>query len=135
MIIGSMYLYLYRVAKCLPCKGSAKARILAEIRRNILSDQEENGKLDYSGLCARFGSPEHIAASCVDDMETSEILKKLNIKRRILAAVLAVAVFIVAGFSLTMAWIIRYNANAANGYFEIETYGYEVEIIDHRFGG
>ena len=82
MINGSMYLYLYRVAKCLPCKGRVKHRILSEVRRNILSCQEDNGKPAYSEICARLGGGGHKgAAGCRADCGYEEI------KERILASV------------------------------------------------
>lgn len=55
----------------------------------------ENPRLTYAAIVARFGEPRAVAESCVEEMETAELVKNLRVRRKVVCIVVATAVAIV----------------------------------------
>ena len=110
--------YLREIQESLPCTGKAKRGITRKINGMIDNAILEEPDLTYEMLVKRFGTPQQIAASCVDEMETPELLKKLRIKKKIIAVVCATAAIILAIWVgvVTTATLDHYSE--MNGYFE-----------------
>lgn len=88
--------YCREVKKWLPDNGLKKRRILRGIRNQVEQFQKDHPDADYAAITARFGEPQHIAASALDEMDCTAVLKSLNIRNRIVkavAAAVAVAAF------------------------------------------
>lgn len=114
--------YCRSIRSWLPCSGKLKKQILEEIRSNVSAYLEEAPSADYNALVQRFGSPQQIAATYVDEISTAELLHSLRIRKRILtitAATLAAAFFVWTTF---VAVTISDEIKSENGYitFEIE---------------
>ena len=115
--------YCRSIRSWLPCSGKLKKQILEEIRSNISAYLEEAPSADYNALVQRFGSPQQIAATYVDELSTNELLHDLRIRKRIVNIVFTcAAIFLTIWFSFTTIALID-NQNSAHGY-------YDVEIID-----
>lgn len=74
----------------------AKKEIMNQIQANLKDYQLEHPEVDFEQIAMRFGSPEMVAAAYVESAGTSEILKALRIRKRIVAivaSVMAVALF------------------------------------------
>ena len=54
---------------------------------------QDHPEADYNAVVAHFGSPEDIAAAYIETMKTSEILKKLRIRKVALSAIAIVLTF------------------------------------------
>lgn len=88
--------YYRSIRKCLPSSRKLKAKVLAEIESNINAYLLEEPSADIASIKARFGSPEQIAVAYVDELGTPELLKKFQIRKRILAIVIsAIAVILI----------------------------------------
>lgn len=116
MVNFSVIRYIYNVSRCLPCPRKDKIRIIKQVYRNISAYTAENPSAVYYTLIERFGTPQQIACSYVEEQKTTEILSILRIKRKILAVVVTVAVAVVVMWSCVMAYEINYNKNLSNGY-------------------
>lgn len=87
--------YLREVRSWLPCSRKLKRGILEKIGSTIAEYLSEEPGADYNKLLARFGTPQQIAASYVDEMETGELLRDLRIRRKIVGILTAVAATVV----------------------------------------
>lgn len=78
----------------------------------------ENPRLDYAAIVARFGDPCAVAESCVEEMETPELLKNLRVRRKVVSIVAAVALAIVILWLgvVSIAW--AEHRDHDGGYFE-----------------
>lgn len=88
--------YYRSIRNCLPSSRKLKAKVLAEIDSNINEYLRENPYADFASIEARFGAPEQIAIAYVDELETPELLKKFQIRKRILTIIIgAVAIILI----------------------------------------
>jgi predicted Fe-S protein YdhL (DUF1289 family) len=83
--------YLRQIRRWLPCTPGKKQSILGRIRENIMQYLQENADPTFQDLQERFGDPQQIAAACVDEMGSMELLRDLRICRRIVTVVVAAA--------------------------------------------
>lgn len=86
----------------------------------------ENPNADYAAIEQRFGTPQQIAASCIEEMDAQESTLQLRIRKtivRIVAATALVLVLLWAGVVVTA--LIR-HVKAMNGYLIVG----EAEVID-----
>ena len=108
--------YLRRVRETLPCSGKMKKCIMEQICNEISLFLEEQPKADYNAMISRFGEPETIAASYVENMGTAEILKQLRIRKRILSIVAILLIFILVTWATAVTIEIQDNHSASTGY-------------------
>lgn len=80
--------YVRAVSGFLPCSGKRKKPWLADLRAQAESYVAEGG--DAAALEQRFGTPQQMAFSYVDEMPTADLLAEPHIRRR-LVAVTAIA--------------------------------------------
>ena len=82
--------YLRRVRRLLPCVRKTKNAIMQQIHDSMDGYLADHPTADYAQLKAQFGEPETVAAAYVESSGTTEILKSLRIRRRIVAIIVAV---------------------------------------------
>ena len=88
--------YYHRIRNCLPSSRKLKAKVLAEIESNINAYLLDEPSADIASIEARFGAPEQIAIAYVDELGTPELLKKFQIRKRILTIIIsAVAIILI----------------------------------------
>ena len=110
--------YLREIQECLPCAGKVKRGITRKINGMIDDAMLDESDLTYEMLVKRFGTPQQIAASYVDEMDTPELLRKLRIKKKIFAVVCATAAIILAIWIGVVVTAPRSHYSQMNGYFE-----------------
>ena len=110
--------YLREIRSCIPCHGRVKSEILQKINGMIRSALSEEPEMSYDMLVARFGTPQQIAASYVDELDTPELLKKLRVRNKVIAIVCATAAIILAIWIGVVVTATRAHYNSMNGYFE-----------------
>lgn len=92
--------YLRQVRRLLPCSKAVRDEITAPLVQSLNAFLAEQPQADAEALRARFGAPETIAATCLDSLGTGEVLKRLNIKRRVTAIVAAAAVLLLLSWAV-----------------------------------
>lgn len=112
--------YLRSVKHAAGCPPSRKAEILKHLENDILLYADENDVEDISEIVEKFGSPEEIAKSFIEESDLKAVSHSLKANRRIVAAILAVVLVV----GLIVIAINAYNLWRAeqysNGYF-VET--------------
>lgn len=105
-----------------------KWKIPKRIENTITDYLFENPGATYAEFTERFGAPQQIAATYVDEMETGALLRDLRIKRKIVrtvAATAAVAICLWTG--LVVASYVDHRKNV-NGYLVVG----EVTVIERN---
>lgn len=110
--------YLREVRSWLPCAGKLKRGILEKISGTIMEYLSEEPGADYDRLLARVGTPQRIAASYVDEMETPELLRQLRIRGRVVKIIGAVALAVMLLWAGTVSLALADSYNSAHGYIE-----------------
>lgn len=97
---------------------------------NVRDYASEHPYADYRAIVKRFGSPERIAESCVTEMETEELLRELQIRKKILwVTLIAVVVTATVWSAFTAAAYLDHFADK-RGYATIEVIEVERTITD-----
>lgn len=113
------------VSTFLPCSGKRKKPWLADLRAQAESYVAEGG--DAAALEQRFGTPQQMAFSYVDEMPTADLLAELHIRRRLVAVTAITLAAALAVYIAALAWQAYLIHDSLNGWSE--TYVVEYENI------
>lgn len=94
--------YVRAVSGFLPCSGKRKKPWLADLRAQAESYVAEGG--DAAALEQRFGTPQQMAFSYVDEMPTADLLAELHIRRRLVAVTAIVLAAALAILAAALVW-------------------------------
>lgn len=117
--------YVRAVSTFLPCSGKRKKPWLADLRAQAESYVAEGG--DAAALEQRFGTPQQMAFSYVDEMPTADLLAELHIRRRLVAVTAIVLAAALAVYIAVLVWQAYLVHDNLNGW--METYVVEYESI------
>lgn len=97
--------YLWEVREELPGNRRQKKQILSRVESSVQDFVIENPHVeDYATITQRFGTPQQIAASYIEEMSTPELTQQLRIRKTIVRIVAVTALALVllwAGVVLT----------------------------------
>lgn len=94
--------YVRAVGGFLPCSGKRKKSWLADLRAQAESYVAEGG--DAAALEQRFGTPQQMAFSYVDEMPTADLLAELHIRRRLVAVTVIALAAALAILAAALVW-------------------------------
>lgn len=117
--------YVRAVSTFLPCSGKRKKSWLADLRAQAESYVAEGG--DAAALEQRFGTPQQMAFSYVDEMPTADLLAELHIRRRLVAVTAITLAAALAVYIAVLVWQAYLVYDSLNGWSE--TYVVEYENI------
>ena len=95
--------YCRRVSRLLPWGGRQKRALLTQLRQELTAFLREHPEAGEAELTARFGKPEDLVASYVENAGTKKVLTALRTRRRVCATLLAAGLALVllfAGYTL-----------------------------------
>lgn len=109
--------YMQEVKAMLPDAGKQKKAILNRIRTTVEEYLAGNPNAVYEEIVSRLGSPNQIAASCLEEMDTAELMKQLRTKKKMVCIVTAAALVIVMLWvGVVFSALVGHNG-MMNGYF------------------
>lgn len=111
--------YYRSIRKALPCSYKMKKTIMQQIRESVGLFLEQNPNADFEEVKLHFGEPQTIALSYIEDQDAPELLRKLRIKKKIIAVVVGVIVAIFVIWGIAVVWAVIDSADTNNGYFDI----------------
>ena len=99
--------YCREIRQWLPCSQKLKKRIISEISDNVAHYLSDAPTATYSDIEQRFGTPKQIATTYINEMDTSELLENLRVKRKITTAIISTCLVLIAiwGIAVTIALI------------------------------
>ena len=108
--------YYRQVASWLPCGGKTKRDMMARIRATVDAYIAEHPAADLAAIQARFGTPQQIAAAFVDEMETEELLQRINYRNKIIKGFAILAATIILLWTLTVTIALLDSINSSGGH-------------------
>lgn len=108
--------YYRQVASWLPCGGKTKREMMARIRATVDAYIAEHPAADLAAIQARFGTPQQIAAAFVDEMETEELLQRINYRNKIIKGFAILAATIILLWTLTVTIALLDSINSSGGH-------------------
>lgn len=115
--------YVRAVSSFLPCSGKRKKPWLDALRQQAEEYIAEGG--DAATLEQRFGSPQQVAMSYVDEMTTTELLAELHIRRRVVTTVVLAVVAALAVYVGVLLWQMHLVQDRWDGWSETYVTVYE----------
>ena len=93
--------YIRKISHCLPCSGEEKKQVIAHFQEDVLDYMVQNPNSTFSDLQAQFGTANEIAKLYVSDQESSVLLKKMQLRRKVLGILAGVmAAFLLMWFAI-----------------------------------
>ena len=118
--------YLWKVRGWLPCSGKLKREIMARIKTVLDDYLNDHPDADFAELSHRFGTPQQIAASYIEEMNVQDLLKQLRIRKKIICIVVATALTLVSLWAGVVITALIRHVKAMDGYLIVG----EAEVID-----
>ena len=109
--------YLRQTARQLPGGGKLKKQILGQLEGSVREYLAENPEADYAGIVARFGKPEDVAETFVNEMDAQELLEAMQTRKKILRIAIAAAAVVILLWAGVVILAYVNNQNSTNGYF------------------
>lgn len=112
--------YYRSVYKCLPVSQKQKQQILNQIRHSVEGYLTENPSADMPQIIQHFGNPEEIASTYVENMTTTEILKRFHVRKSILTAICSVAAVALLVWGVVVAISFINELDESGGFVAVE---------------
>lgn len=113
--------YLRSVKREVNCSPARKAKVLEQLETDILLYAEEHELSDISEIVRRFGSPEEIAKSFMEELDMKEATHSLKSNRKIIAIILTI-VFVTAVTVIVLTVYNFWRNERFRGGYYVETY-------------
>ena len=114
--------YYKAIYSWLPCSRKLKKQIIGQIQNCVEDYLAQNPDTDIAQLKKHFGDPQAIAATYVENIGTTEILKDLRIRKRIVRIVASVTAVILIMWASVVTWAIVKETKILNGTTENSVY-------------
>lgn len=118
--------YLREIRSWIPCAGKMRREVLEEIRGTLAEFLSENPDADFPALVARFGTPQQIASTYVDEAETGELLNALRIRKKMVRIACVTAVILIS------IWATAVTIELFCDAYKIANSTFEVKITEHE---
>lgn len=123
--------YYRHIWGCLPGSGKIKKQIMDSLRQSVNAYLEENPGADFKEVKAHFGTPQQIAAAYVEEMDTSEVMKKLRIRKTVVGIVCTAAALALLMWGIGLIIALVKEINAADGYYDVGPI-VEIEVEEYE---
>lgn len=113
--------YIRRVRHALPCGRKIKKQFVSQLRDSIADYLRENPDADFEAVQLHFGAPKDIAASYIQEQDTSALLSTMQIKKKLLAIVAGTMALMLLMWAVTVGCAIVEHHNAVHGTIVVVT--------------
>lgn len=111
--------YYHDVKRALPCSSKIRKQIVQQLQESVRDFILQNPDADFAAVQHHFGTPQEIASGYIDEQGTPELLKKMTIKKRVLAIVAGVMAIILVSWMIAVAWSIHDDRETNHGYIGV----------------
>ena len=118
--------YVCEVKKSIPCGGKQKRMILKQVNSSIREFVLEMPGCCYDDIIKRFGTPNQIAASYLEELDLADLKSQFSVRKRIICAVAAVGILVIGIWAGVVLYALHEYGDAMPGYIEVI-----VEVDEH----
>lgn len=111
--------YYRQIREHLPCSRKCKNETIQRIDCAIHFFLEQNPDSDISTIKKHFGTPQQIAISCIDEMDTGMLLNGMHVRKRITNGIMAGILVFLLLWAGAVTWAIIKEQNSSNGYYSV----------------
>ena len=111
--------YIRSIRRELPCSGKKKRQFISQIRCSIMDFLQENPEADLEAVQAHFGTKQEIVEDFVRNEDASNLLRKMSIKKKVLAIIAGVMIFITVTWGAVVIWNVIETKKYSEAYIEV----------------
>ena len=111
--------YIRSIRRELPCSGKKKRQFISQIRCSIMDFLQENPEADLEAVQAHFGTKQEIVEDFVRNEDASDLLRKMSVKKKVLAIIAGVMFFVLVTWGAVVAWEIAEAKKSSGKYIEV----------------
>lgn len=111
--------YYRNIRSELACSWGQRNRILRQIRESVDNYLEENPDADFAAIEAHFGNAQTIASSYIDVQDAPELLRKMRIKKRVIAIIAGAMAVVLLIWGAAVIWAIVDTESRNDGYMDV----------------
>lgn len=112
--------YYRNIRKDLPCSYKMKKRIMQQIRESVDQFLEQNPDADFDAVQLHFGEPQTIALSYIEDQDAPELLRRMRIRKKVLAIVAGTMALVLAVWMVAMVWAVINEQQTTGGHVIVD---------------
>lgn len=112
--------YYHSISKELPCPRKTRVKIMQQIQSSVNLFLEQNPDADFHDVQVHFGEPQTIALSYIEDQDAPELLRKMHIKRKVIAIVATTMALILAIWMSVAIWGVIDTNDRNNGHIIVD---------------
>lgn len=103
----------------LPCSRKMRNQILQQIRENVTLFLEQNPSADFDAVQNHFGTAQEIASSYIEDQNAHALLRRMRIKKKVVAIIAGAMALALAIWMLAVAWAIIDQQHTDDGHITV----------------
>ena len=111
--------YIRSIRRELPCSGKKKRQFISQIRCSIMVFLQENPEADLEAVQAHFGTKQEIVEDFVRNEDASDLLRKMSIKKKVLAIIAGVMILITVTWGAVVIWNVIETKKYSEAYIEV----------------
>ena len=111
--------FVREIKRDLPNTGRRNRAFLNQIQENVKVYLAENQNADYHAITERFGTPQQIISSYVQEMDTQEISNGMRCRNIVIGIVISVAVLILLSWSGVVYNAMTKHLDQHDGYYDV----------------
>ena len=111
--------YIRSIRRELPCSGKKKRQFISQIRCSITDFLQENPEADLEAVQAHFGTKQEIVEDFVRNEDASDLLRKMSIKKKVLAIIAGVMILITVTWGAVVTWSVIETKKYSEAYIEV----------------
>lgn len=112
--------YYRTIYKSIPCSNAIKRQLTEQLRHSVEEYLLKNPSANFSAIVTHFGTPEQIVSAYVAELDPTEIVQTINIKKLILKIVCFVMLFCMLAWGTVLIIASIDAKDSAAGHIEIE---------------
>lgn len=122
--------YIRSINRALPCHGKMKRHIISQIRNSIEDYIQADPEADFAAVQAHFGTKQEIVAGYVAYEDTSVLMQKISIKKKVLAIVAGVMAAVLMMWAGAVIWATMDAWDSTRGHTDtfVENYSQSSDI-------
>ena len=111
--------YYRNILRLLPGTTKQKKQIMKMIWQSVSAYIKEKPQATIQEVQAHFGTPQQIAAAYLDEMSTSEVIKKIQTRKTVTSIICAAVALALLMWGISLAFAMIDEKDSADGYYDV----------------
>ena len=112
-------LYFRDITRLLPGTARQKKQFIDTLRQSVSTYIQENSPASMQEVQTHFGTPQQITSAYLDEMSTSEVIKKIKVRKAVIRIICATVALALLMWGISLASALADEKDSADGYYDV----------------